>query len=98
MLRVRDLTMLQAHNSRERELDDWIQLLAAADPRLRLKNVVQPTGSLMSVMEVTYDDDDINQKGGGTGVVGQGNHHQVDEEEEEEKTVGPSSKRIKIGP
>ncbi|MCJ1381692.1 hypothetical protein MMC17_004803 [Xylographa soralifera] len=53
IMRVRDLTMLQAFNSKERDLDDWKDLLAATDPRLQLVRVVQPFGSAMSVIEVT---------------------------------------------
>ena len=52
IVRVRDLTMLQAFNSKERDLDDWRELLAAADPELRLVRVIQPCGSAMSVLEV----------------------------------------------
>ena len=55
IVRVRDLTMMQAFNSKERELEDWKALLAAADSRLRLVNVVQPFGSNMSVLEVVID-------------------------------------------
>ena len=51
-LRVRDLSMMQTFNSKEREMEDWIGLLKAVDPALRLKNVVQPFGSSMSVLEV----------------------------------------------
>ena len=54
-LRVRDLSMMQVHNSKERELDEWVALLEGADKRLRLKNVVQPFGSSMSVLEVVRD-------------------------------------------
>jgi 6-hydroxytryprostatin B O-methyltransferase len=52
IVRIRDLTMMQAFNSKERDLDDWKALLAAADPRLHLVNVMQPFGSDMSVLEV----------------------------------------------
>ena len=52
IFRVRDLTMLQAFNSKERCLDDWRDLLAVADPKLQLVRVVQPFGSAMSVLEV----------------------------------------------
>lgn len=52
VLRVRDLTMWQAFNSKERELDDWMALFAAVDPMLRIKAVVQPPGSSMAIMEV----------------------------------------------
>ncbi|KAK4235625.1 sterigmatocystin 8-O-methyltransferase [Achaetomium macrosporum] len=55
IVRIRDLTMMQAFNSKERDLDDWKNLLAAADARLRLVNVVQPFGSDMSVLEVQLD-------------------------------------------
>lgn len=55
LLRVRDMTMLQAFNSLERDLEDWKEILAAADPRLALVSVVQPTGSVMSVIEVVFD-------------------------------------------
>ncbi|KAL6717311.1 hypothetical protein ACLMJK_005226 [Lecanora helva] len=51
-LRVRDLSMMQTFNSKEREMEDWIGLLRAVDPGLRLKNVVQPFGSSMSVLEI----------------------------------------------
>lgn len=53
LARVRDLTMLQAFNSKERHLNDWTELLAVADPKLQLARVVQPFGSAMSVLEVT---------------------------------------------
>ena len=53
LVRVRDLTMLQAFNSKERDLDDWKRLLALANPDLQLKGVMQPFGSAMSVLEVT---------------------------------------------
>ena len=52
VVRVRDLTMMQAFNSKERGLQDWKRLLDAADRRLRLVSVVQPPGSDMSVLEV----------------------------------------------
>ena len=53
IVRARDLTMIQAFNSKERDLDDWKELLtAAADPELQLVQVFQPFGSAMSVLEV----------------------------------------------
>lgn len=55
LLRVRDLTMMEVFNSRERSLDDWTALLEQADQRLRLSNVVQPFGSMMSAMEIVFD-------------------------------------------
>jgi 6-hydroxytryprostatin B O-methyltransferase len=55
LLRARDMTMMQAFNSLERDLEDWKELLRAADERLKMVNVVQPLGSVMSVMELTLD-------------------------------------------
>lgn len=52
LIRHRDLTMLQSFNSLERDIDDWKDLLSRADDRLSLVNVVQPVGSVMSVLEV----------------------------------------------
>ena len=52
LVRVRDMTMLQSFNSKERHLDDWKALLADVDANLHLVNVVQPFGSAMSVLEV----------------------------------------------
>lgn len=54
IVRARDLTMMQAFNSKERDLDGWKDLLAAADHDLHLVNMVQPTGSAMSVLEVAF--------------------------------------------
>ncbi|KAL2020277.1 hypothetical protein VTK56DRAFT_8601 [Thermocarpiscus australiensis] len=52
VVRVRDLTMLQAFNSKERDLGGWKHLLALAHPRLELVSVVRPLGSDMSLLEV----------------------------------------------
>ena len=55
-LRVRDLSMMQVHNSKERELEEWAALLKGGNEKLRLVNVVQPYGSSMSILEVVKDD------------------------------------------
>lgn len=62
-LRLRDLSMMQVHNSNERDLDEWVDLLKGADQRLRLQNVVQPFMSSLSVMEVVRDDDVVRTNG-----------------------------------
>ncbi|KAM5436481.1 putative 6-hydroxytryprostatin B O-methyltransferase [Microsporum ferrugineum] len=54
LLRARDMTMLEAFNSLERDLEDWKELLTSVDERLTLKSVVQPVGSVLSVLEVTF--------------------------------------------
>ncbi|KAI0099267.1 sterigmatocystin 8-O-methyltransferase [Nemania sp. FL0031] len=53
IIRVRDLTMMQSFNSKERSLDDWQRLLDSAKGNLRLVNVSQPFGSAMSILEVS---------------------------------------------
>ncbi|OJJ51096.1 hypothetical protein ASPZODRAFT_57439 [Penicilliopsis zonata CBS 506.65] len=55
LLRLRDMAMLQGFNALERDMDDWMALLRKADKRLSLMNVVQPAGSVMSVLEVALD-------------------------------------------
>ncbi|KAK4234079.1 6-hydroxytryprostatin B O-methyltransferase [Achaetomium macrosporum] len=55
IVRVRDLTMLQVFNSHERDLGQWMELLAEADGRLRLRRVVEPFGSAMALLEVELE-------------------------------------------
>ncbi|KAG9200679.1 hypothetical protein G6514_006698 [Epicoccum nigrum] len=50
--RARDMTMLQAFNSKERDLDDWKELLMATEEGLDLVSVTQPPGSALSVLEI----------------------------------------------
>ena len=57
LLRVRDLTMIQAFNSKERELQDFVDLFTRVedgDGCLVLRKMVKPPGSVMSVLEVVY--------------------------------------------
>lgn len=62
LLRVRDLTMMQVFNGRERSLDDWKAILRLADSRLRLCEVKQPFGSNMSLLTVKPDTvDEVNR-------------------------------------
>lgn len=65
LLRVRDLTMIQAFNSRERDMNEWVQLFDAVSREenaqspgqcghLALKKIVKPFGSVMSLMELEW--------------------------------------------
>ena len=54
MLRVRDMTMLEAFNSLERDEEDWRRLLATADQGLTLRDIQEPRGSTLSVLEIVY--------------------------------------------
>ncbi len=58
ILRVRDLTMMQSFNAKERELSQFTDLLSQtsdAEGCLVLKNVVKPPRSVLSVLEVAYE-------------------------------------------
>ena len=57
LLRVRDLTMIQAFNSKERELGEFQELFSQAydqEGSLTLRSIYKPPGSVMSVMELVY--------------------------------------------
>ncbi|KXT03533.1 hypothetical protein AC578_1612 [Pseudocercospora eumusae] len=56
IIRIMDLEMMTDFNSGEREKNQWEALYTAADPRLKLKNIVKPAGSVNSVMEVVLED------------------------------------------
>lgn len=71
-LRVRDLIMMQAFNSREREFGEFEHLFAQAaddEGRLALKNLVTPPGSVLSVMEIAYEAYGSGADDGERGVV-----------------------------
>ncbi len=53
-IRSMDLAMLELHNGKERDLDDWVHLLRKADARFHVVDVKQPTGSMLSVIEVCW--------------------------------------------
>lgn len=63
LLRVRDLSMIEAFNSKEREVDEWLVLFAQAaaedEGKLVLKSSKKPFGSVMSVMEWAYTTTDV---------------------------------------
>ena len=60
--RAFDLAMLKSHNAKERDIEDWIGLLAKADSRFRLLNCKQPTGSRLTVMEVGWLEDKVGHE------------------------------------
>lgn len=53
--RAIDMSLKAFFNTRERYLDDWKSLLAAADERFVLQRVVQLEGSLLAMLEVHWD-------------------------------------------
>ena len=52
--RTIDLAMLQLHNAKERDVDDWDQLLRKADVRFHIIKIRQPSGSRLSAIEVGW--------------------------------------------
>ncbi|KAL8943467.1 MAG: hypothetical protein Q9211_000964 [Gyalolechia sp. 1 TL-2023] len=52
--RAMDLAMLEFHNGKERDLDDWIELLRKADPRFSWAGTTQPYGSRLSFFLVVW--------------------------------------------
>jgi hypothetical protein len=50
-----DLTMLELLNAKERDVDDWTELFAMADPRFKFLGATQPAGSRMSIMEAVWE-------------------------------------------
>lgn len=54
--------MLEFHNAKERDIDDWIGLLAMADSRFRLLNSKQPPSSRLAVLEVGWLGDKVEDR------------------------------------
>ena len=52
--------MLEFHNAQERDLHDWKELFARADPRLQVREVQKPKGSRLSIIEVGLDDNHVH--------------------------------------
>lgn len=56
--------MLEFHNAKERDIDDWIGLLAMADTRFRLLGCKQPPSSRLAVMEIGWIVDEVGDRVG----------------------------------
>ncbi|KAI1443858.1 S-adenosyl-L-methionine-dependent methyltransferase [Annulohypoxylon stygium] len=54
-LRSADLNMGAIFNARERSVAEWKALITEADARFQLKQVIQPKGSALAIMEVRWD-------------------------------------------
>lgn len=53
--RSADLNMGAIFNARERSVAEWKALITEADARFQLKQVIQPKGSALAIMEVRWD-------------------------------------------
>ncbi len=55
--RMRDLFMMQAMGGQERDLQQWEALVRDADAKLRIVSVSKPEGSVLSVIDVRFEED-----------------------------------------
>ena len=46
--------MLEFHNGKERDIDDWTWMIREADARFEITRVGQPSGSRLSIIEVRW--------------------------------------------
>jgi hypothetical protein len=56
LFRSLDLLMMAFFNSRERTLKEFENLVKEADPRLRIAGVKRPEGSILSFIEVVFEE------------------------------------------
>jgi predicted O-methyltransferase YrrM len=54
--RTVDLVVMSHFNGKQRDLDDWKEIVAAADKRLRVQRVVQPKASGLAIIELALDE------------------------------------------
>lgn len=55
-MRAQDLQMLTLTNAKERDAEQWNDLMKATDPRLRIKSITLPPGSAMAIIEVVLEE------------------------------------------
>lgn len=54
-IRAMDLTMMEIGNAKERDLTEWQTLLEQADPRLKFRELYQPAGSRLAIVEAVWE-------------------------------------------
>lgn len=54
-VRLMDLEMMTNFNSKERDIEDWQDLFTRADPRLKIRQVNKPPGSVNSIIEASIE-------------------------------------------
>lgn len=55
-MRSQDLQMLTLTNAKERDAEQWNDLMKATDPRLHIKSITLPPGSAMAIIEVVLEE------------------------------------------
>ena len=55
--------MLEFHNAKERDIDDWTKLFEDTDSRFKIQGVKKPLNSRLSIIEVIWMGHDIENLG-----------------------------------
>jgi hypothetical protein len=55
-MRAQDLQMLTLTNAKERDHEQWTELMRMTDPRLQIKSITLPPGSAMAIIEVVLEE------------------------------------------
>ena len=53
--RTMDLSMLELHNGKERDADDWRKLFEDCDPRFKFEKIIRPPGSKLGIIQVAWE-------------------------------------------
>ena len=51
-----DLSMKHVFNGKERDADEWANLLAQVDPRLKLQSIKSPPKSMLFIIEIVLEE------------------------------------------
>ena len=54
-MRTMDMEMMQTFSSKERQIEEWEELFTSVDSALIVRNVNQPMGSALGIMEIVMD-------------------------------------------
>ena len=49
------MSMLELYNGKERDRDDWAELIEHADSRFVLRGIRKPDGSFLSFIEIVWE-------------------------------------------
>lgn len=52
--RTMDLSMLELHNGKERDADDWASLFEACDSRFHFEGIIRTPGSRFGIIQATW--------------------------------------------
>jgi hypothetical protein len=52
--RTMDLSMLELHNGKERDANDWAALFEACDSRFHFEGIIRPPGSRLGIIQAIW--------------------------------------------